>query len=139
MNVKLLRKVQKHILEEPKRFAMSNYLVKKNEDETVFFTGIGRGNAKKVYNRNWPKCNTVACIAGWAVVLSGEDFTDYSFRWSSGAAELLDLTDEDSSRLFEPTEWPKEFQKGTSNDGRMATARIAARRIDRFIATKGAE
>jgi hypothetical protein len=56
MNVKLLRRIQKHILAEPKRLDMGNFIVRKSD---------GLGSLVR-----FPKCGTVGCIAGWAVTLS---------------------------------------------------------------------
>jgi len=60
LNVTLLRKVMKHILEEPRRLRQSEWLAKK-----------GDAYYKHVPRKERPPCGTVACIAGWAVELSG--------------------------------------------------------------------
>jgi hypothetical protein len=57
MNVKLLRKIQKHILEEPRRLDMDVVLVKDIDPASW---------------RDAPPCGTVGCIAGWACALSGK-------------------------------------------------------------------
>ena len=72
MNTRLLRKVQKHILEEPRRLNMDIIL-----DDRV--------SARDPKN---PPCGTVGCIAGWAIVLAHGDI---GYGLISNAAELLSL------------------------------------------------
>jgi len=124
MNVKLLRKVKKHILEEPKRFLMTSI------DE------YGEPGSDTGYGGKFAKCGTAACICGWAGILMGLKSDDIDFE---SAGELLGLDEGQQQRLFEPGMWPEEFVGGTSDDGKLKTARIAAARIEHFIKTKGAE
>lgn len=133
MNVKLLRKVQKHILEEPKRLQMWTYVKLKGH--------VGSNTGEDEITRPWAKCGTAACIAGWACVLKhGEIKARGLGALAHGnAAELLELNSEQANRLFLPDEWPEEFNKGFRDDGRKKTAEVAAARIDHFIKTKGRE
>lgn len=131
MNVKLLRKVKRHILEEPKRFVMSVVVM------SVVDTYKENSLSGKVFGmRPFPKCGTAACVAGWACILSGKDRLDVGMIT---AQRLLDLTPEQAMRLFEPSKWPEQYEAGTTDDGKNKTAKIAAARIDHFIKTKGAE
>lgn len=56
MNVKLLREVAEHILEEPKRFQMETFISR----DMDFFRR----------RHIAPACGTVGCIAGWTCILS---------------------------------------------------------------------
>jgi hypothetical protein len=132
MNIKLLKQVKRHILAEPERFRMDDW-----------------------------NCGTAQCIGGWACSLAG-------LKWkrsgegthrelateaevSKVAALLLDIEAEDcpesiygddseAARLFYTSSWPDEFRHQYEEaEDRRARARIAAERIDHFIATNGAE
>jgi hypothetical protein len=127
MNVKLLRKVKRRILAEPKRLYMTSYLAFDRD----------------VVDRPMPKCGTVGCIAGWACIIAMPKLSPQEiwrqFAVGFKAMELLGLTDEEKFRLFEPGAWPKQFERGTSDDGKKKTAEVAAARIEHFIKTKGKE
>jgi len=124
MNVKLLRKVAKFILAKPKRFDMANFgyrLPKKN---------------------GGPECGTVACIAGWAVILSQgipqrADVPMPSIGRLEGMV-ALGISDEQAQRLFYTEPWPKQFAE-YDRDQTLKAARIAVKRIEHFIRTKGKE
>lgn len=117
MNVRLLRKVKKHILEEPRRFQMS---------EGLRFADEG----------------TVGCIAGWTCVL-GDRKVDWSERtdWTDvrdRARALIGI--ENHTVLFRVSCWPEPFSTRYVNAKTTRTrAKIAAERIEHFIKTKGAE
>jgi len=94
MNTKLLRKVQKHIREEPRRWS---------------FGWILRSSHSP--------CGTKACIAGWTVLLGDKLDIDEGLRrhnqpnengdcthTSVRAKELLELTQDQAERLF--LHWP---------------------------------
>jgi hypothetical protein len=122
MNVKLLRKIKKHILEQPKRLLMGRWIVNKGDYAT-----------EKV---RFAKCETAACIAGWACILAGQGKPqDVSLT----AEKLLGLGWRQASRLFQPLEWPDKFDAGLLDNGTAKTAKMAARRIEHFIKTKGRE
>lgn len=123
-NIKLLEKVKKHILEEPRRLNMSS--------------GI-----KKVQKRKVP-CGTIGCIAGWSVLLSKSllELTkdleiDEEKGWmpiEQDAQELLGISDLQKGNLFYLHNWPSKFQltykRAKTANGR---ARATAKRIDYFI------
>jgi len=126
MNVELLQKVKEHVLEEPSRFQMGDVIHRANPGESYCDLGI---------EITVPKCGTVACIAGWSLVLSGERSTDMG-----KAEELLGISDVEGDRLFLMGRWPNEFEsRFSSADNPQERANIAAERIDHFIATNGAE
>lgn len=143
INVKLLRKIQKHILAEPKRFIMGDFIVRRSDrDEMVESDGL---------TTPFAACDTAACIAGWACLLSDRNpLTGFAKL----GAELLgieyidpDSVDEEdvvpiceSDRLFYTSTWPEEFARPFhSAKTREEKAAIAVQRIDHFLATKGAE
>ena len=125
MNVRLLRKVAKHILAEPKRLDM----------ETI---------ADKVEGgRDSPPCGTVGCIAGWACMLTGSSVNHAD--WEKGK-RLIDLDSDQAYRLFDyplgwsSDGWPAKFSKPyVAAKAARQRARIAVARIEHFIKTKGKE
>lgn len=78
--VKLVRKVQNHILEEPKRFNMDDWVEHISEDlssddlygSSPEIVAAHNKEMKKLY----PACGTTACIAGWVAILSKPLKTD---------------------------------------------------------------
>lgn len=137
MNTKLLRKVQKHILAEPRRLDM-NVL----------------GYTLDVIEKTDPPCGTVGCIAGWAALLQNEKWFELSnaekeglMDWTEGETALK-LTTEEAHRLFiEPkyaeTEihaWPLKFAtRYLKAKTPRQRAKVTSDRIDHFIKTKGRE
>ena len=131
MNTRLLRRVQRQILAEPKRLDMLKLLMRGRE-------------AVKCYGKDMlPLCGTVGCIAGWTVELGKGHRAKASI---TAAAKLLRLTDEQANRLFffafhcSRSYWPANFEAAydtaTTDEAR---AQITSDRIDHFIRTKGAE
>jgi hypothetical protein len=140
MNVKLLRKVKRHILAEPKRLDM----------DFVASEIIAGPRA--------PRCGTVGCIAGWSALLASPVIPATVagrlalMGWDSGK-KALELTESEVNRLFnEPwlvygprkrdgaVGWPEKFAKaylGAKTPRQRAG--ITARRIEHFIKTKGRE
>jgi len=141
MNIKLLKKIKNAILKAPLRFNM-DWWVKKHRD--------GLFIAKSAL----PPCGTTACIAGHALALAQKKPLTTSF-WlkqkeivgnsennspvSRLAGKLLDLNTAQRRRLFFVREWPSQFELVGYPHKREATrnAKVAARRIDHFIKTKG--
>jgi len=137
MNTKLLLEVRKLILEEPRRFNMDYFAA---TDE--FYP--------HVVHRQTPPCGTVACIAGWATIehARAEGRSDLSVDFLNGigrrtGAQALGLDEAQSSRLFFTEEWPDdlavEYRDAYLQRDYALAAEVAARRIDRFIKTDGAE
>ena len=147
MNVKLLRKVQKHILAVPERLDMDLICDKVNPEDN-----------------GAPPCGAVGCIAGWAHMLTMDKFpvTENEFEqadndaWKEGQKKLeLDLRE--AERLFtEPKfyglstldeedvnyqeTWPANFAKRYLNaKTAKGRAKVTSDRIDHFIKTKGRE
>lgn len=133
MNVKLLRKVVKHILAEPGRFYMPAITSVKVRDGEALNIHLDLRPTLKT--RPYPECNTVGCIAGWACLLNGipaDDATGFK------AADLLGLDTESSRRLFFGY-GHKRFKEIWNGDGEKKTALLLAKRVEHFIKTKGKE
>lgn len=129
MNVKLLRKVKRQILKEPKQFVMEGFFVEAGSDVTP----------KKI-----PNCGTAACICGWAISLKNavtpaEANCQSVNEWTDGE-DALQLTREQADRLFAHFDWPERFFLRYRNAKSFkARAEAAADRIEHFIKTDGAE
>lgn len=132
MNVKLLRKIKKHILEEPRRFLMRTFMVRKSEVVGKTFNGDS-------YQRiPFAKCGTAACIGGWAVLLSdGMDAPIDCVR--ERANQLLGLSPNDMhNEVYEVNYWPEEFSSAYREaKTQRARATVAAKFID-YLTKKGA-
>lgn len=141
MNVELLRKVKKHILEEPLRFNMGDWACYFSDGD--FYEDLDDDDYAES-PRGLPPCKTVACIAGWAILLENpdmwKDFTgkgghdlcqqDSPIDNAEGEAmRLLELSDKQSHNLFYESAWPKQFQ----GDGPLVER--AANRIEHLIKT----
>lgn len=137
LNIKLLRKIQKHILEKPRRFLMSTFYVRAKDIDRDFFVCDGSSGEHVKFE----ECGTAACIGGWAVFLSATKGVNAQPQDIRGRAiKLLGLKTLMGDELFEVDYWPAKFKDAyDSAKSQQQRARIAARRIDHFIATKGAE
>jgi hypothetical protein len=133
MNVELLRKIEAHILAEPKRLHMSSFMMRQSARNVLSSVG-----GKPV---GYPKCGTAACIAGWAVIL--EDGLPQGYLTGAQiydrAQELLGLHVGQADRLFYRMSWPDEFYDMGGDDGTQKTAEVAVKRIEHFIKTEGRE
>ena len=142
MNVKLLRKVEKRILAEPRRFDMMTFGDKLDKE------------AIEALGEEAPPCGTVACIAGhvdWMThprLFAASVAIDRFARDDSiveRAAKELGLgfdpsQDTNAGRLFFDDEWPKKFQAAFSKAKTpLQRAKVAVKRIEHFIKTNGKE
>jgi hypothetical protein len=132
MNVKLLRKVKEHILAEPKRLLMDDWIA------------FASGRKRKTFindvckREHFAKCGTAACIAGWVCLLADGKQPDQSV--SSRAIDLLEIGDYQGSYLFFTNLWPNGLGAAYyAAESASKRAEIAAQRIEHFIKTKGAE
>lgn len=137
LNVKLLRRVKQHILEEPKRLIMSGLLVRKDKFRNKFMTDGGVDQFQE-----FAPCGTAACIAGWTVLLhDGMKTKKEGAQMWHRAAKLLGLDDKcrdgessQTSKLFVTHEWGSKiaarYHRAKTQKGR---AKIAAERIEQFI------
>ena len=79
-------------------------------------------------------CGTTACIAGYAVGLFAPDDTVGEAGISAQAAELLDLTDEQSMELFTPSNFATRMPQGEVTPQQVADAlRLLANEPDMEI------
>lgn len=141
MNVELLQRIKAHILENPLRIYMDDWILKLDKGKEYANRGRFRLFA--------PPCGTVACICGWAVELSGHD-SRISRAGQTGKL-LLELDGDsclfsqdvpsEAQRLFYAIYWPKEFRRRLQEAPvqSMEYAQVVADRIDHFIQTGGAE
>jgi hypothetical protein len=136
MNVKLLRKVKKHILEEPKRFRMMGWVLRRNEAATLV-EDAGTGSSRVLWE--FPQCDTAACIGGWGVLLTAKRKVRTNDLFAR-AKRVFGLNQNQASILFGVYDWPGKFQNRFLNSKKPETrAKIAAARIEHFIKTNGAE
>lgn len=133
LNVKLLRKIQKHITEEPRRFFMSGLRVKaKNETKWADYAA---SFARSDLSPTMPSCGTAACIAGWALTLSNKRM---GYSALDRAGDLLGLPAKyfGYDHVFVADKWPEPFYRRWQ-DARTPKqrAKIACARIDHLIKT----
>jgi hypothetical protein len=140
LNVELLLKVKKHILQKPSRLHMAQWLVKANSFTTFskhghkYFCFLNSGY-NEPHTRPVPECGTVGCIAGWASVLASTPEKQYS---AFSASDLLGLDSYDSSKLFFVTFWPEKYKlEYLSSKTQRQRAKIVGQVIDLFIAGNG--
>lgn len=132
MNKELLLRVKAHILEEPRRLNMSNWM-----DRVEIGAEIAHiyesGSVHIMRQDEVPPCGTVGCIAGWAAVLDGVPMDDIG-GWAG--REALGLNEFEGGELFYPGYWPNRDDyyeyKGCGNA--QQRAQVVARVIDAFIA-----
>lgn len=130
MNVELLQKVKAHILEEPNRFVMGEWISKRHPGAVI--RDESADNAHIVT----PSCGTIGCIAGWTVLLAegAECRTDDVCR---RAAALLGISGTEQ-HLFYVDEWNLEDQERWEEaEAPEERVHIAADVIDDFIARHG--
>jgi hypothetical protein len=132
MNIKLLNRVKKYILAEPRRYNQNATLRKLDEYDRAEL-----GSDK-------PPCNTLGCIAGWTCHLSGDTPRKRNSFNYERARKALGLTPKEADRLFAYTwnigAWPEKFlQKYDAAKTPAGRARAAAQRIEHFIKTDGKE
>jgi hypothetical protein len=124
LNVKLLRKVKKHILEEPRRFFMWGVHQTGRPNKDTYKADGSHGRVK------FPSCGTAACIAGWTCLLGGEkDNVSMSV-----ANQLLGVGGIATASLYNANYWPaplaSQFRTAKTP---LQRAKIAAKRINLFI------
>ena len=146
MNKELLKRVAERIVEAPQNFDMRDWFIDKSGST---------GEA----------CGTAACIAGEACLESGravwrngqlelgpavpensflrrhqaKGYLPKHMSWDEEGRRALDLTEEQSNRLFYKEHWPAKFNRGGSMPGTPEYACNAAARIKHFIDTDGKE
>lgn len=144
MNVELMRRIEAHILAEPKRVCMGIYVTKKDwHHETEFLREPN----------NYPECGTIGCICGWAVTLTDtldgytgsiqdpyylsiQDpyyliYTDVGRR----GRDLLELSPTTAAALFYVGNWPDTFRQmlSTAKVGTVEYAQVVVARMEYMI------
>jgi hypothetical protein len=142
---KLLLKVKAHILEEPLRLRMGEFIRTKVVDGSSYDVetlGFGQeGNSRDI---KYPACNTVGCIAGWIDLLSnGMPRTAASSARRAERAERFatkalgynsNQEENPASGLFYQTGWaPKFVHRYDRAKTPKTRAKIVAEVIDNFI------
>ena len=131
MNIELLNKVKAHILEEPRRLEMVDWIVDAEEIPV---------------EDNRPPCGTAGCIAGWAAMLDGGFNRSIHFprRYATDALGIDPYGQ--AERLFYLSQWPAQFKFDKDRPDvsfykldKETQARLTAARIDYFIATNGTD
>jgi hypothetical protein len=114
LNVEHINKVLEHIRENPKRLHMSSWGFKVNEAEKFSSCFYMLANLSQDY---FPKCNTLACFAGWSKILATPKekfdsifdergilgFNMLGHQFAAEEAHRLGLTEEESFYLFDST------------------------------------
>lgn len=133
LNVKLLRRIKRHILAQPKRFLMSHSIIKANSQKEW------RGNIQWApeASKIRPPCGTAACIAGWAVLLTKGSAEVDSVRYEAAMALGVEVEERWTDHtLFYAPRWPKPFAAQYESATKPAQrAKIAAARIEWLIKT----
>lgn len=134
MNVQLLERVRDHILEKPRRLMMGRWVQRQSFTGSTYISDHGRPV-------KYAECGTAACIAGWTCVLADERLNHSSESYiEQRATDLLGLTDLQHYRLFYTGSWPERYRKAYYKATNMTErAKVAARRINAFIKTKGSK
>lgn len=132
MNTRLLRRIQRHILEEPKRVDMIRFIARRGSKKAAAHGAT--------HGLEFPECGTVGCIAGWAATFT----TSRKFRYNSTgviAAKALKLSCVEAEILFFEDAWPDKFKLPLWNLEAQTPeyARVVSDRIEHFIKTKGRE
>lgn len=155
MNVKLLRKIEEHILAEPKRLDMNFFVHKEG------LKGNGLYEKGLLDAARYPACGTMGCIAGWAKLLSTPELISLDVKlplarqkfmeeFRSGgrtieaiAADLLEISATQAGRLFYVESWPEEFEEqynaAEERDNLLEAAATTVARMEWFIETNGSD
>ncbi len=129
----ILRKVAKHILAEPKRLNMADWIIRKRIPKQKQHDGFA-GNIKEY---GFARCNTAACIAGWIMLLydgKNADAVSASIR----AREILGLDLYTGGHdLFAVDTWDQPYQsKYMESTTVLDKAKVAAAYINHYIKTR---
>ena len=119
----LLRAVKNSFTTEPKRLAMGAWMY------------LPHIVAHYVPPESRPACNTVACIAGWCVLLVRGVEEALDMFVAEQAADLIGLPEEICDNLFFVGQWPDKLCDEYALDATNAEQRaaVAAKAIDWFI------
>lgn len=140
MKVRHLRRIVKHILEEPLRINMDDLIRSRNSKlygqlQQGVLSHLSKETVQSLpdgHVHRWPSCNTVACLSGWEILLYGNPTKDDI--WSS--IERLELPNKD---LFYLHYWPQPWQSKIYSEkpGTKAYAQVVAQAVEDYIKTGG--
>ena len=126
LNIEMLQRIKKLILEEPRRLEMDSwgYIVPKEQ---------------AVLDEKLPPCGTVGCIAGWANILDEIDrgiAPDHiCINHQRHAARILGL-DDSGDNVFCQDKWPEPFAtKYALVRTKEGKAKVTAEYIDHLCET----
>ena len=129
-NKELLLKAKASILAEPEHFDMNQWI-----------SCPGMRDGEFLASKQEPDCGTTMCIGGWVAFHAVRDGaikikTVLSLDWGKTIAmRVLGLNEREAAPLFYSSRWPDDLLRRFDRASRPKTlARIAAERIDRFIA-----
>lgn len=125
MNVRLLRRIAKAIVENPRQFDMDTFHKSKGYGSACVLADIPE--------KEQHSCNTTHCIAGFAQILSSK--SDYKMDAALDARRLLDIDHVAAARLFYCDAWPEQFRG--KKEVWKPTRKQAFDRIEHFIKTGG--
>lgn len=146
LNVRLLRRIQKFITKEPRRFFMHDFVVQvKNSSQWNTYCEIIHD-----LSSDMPPCGTAACIAGTANILTGARIartirSDERAAKALGVDSFYEWRDKHATPYRPPAHplflvdgWPQPFRSQYEEATTpIQRAKVACARIDLFIATKG--
>lgn len=139
INVALLEQIKEQVLAHPEHVNMREWIQDsasiEEPHEFLLDVPCWLGNPEQ-----FVRCNTTACIAGWAVILSPSQEEIEHLAIETVALKYLGLNHDQGRRLFFPVVWPLDFAiKYHGAETAEAAAQAVAARIDHFIQTNGAE
>lgn len=149
-----LRRLQKYILKEPRRFNLNFWGVHSEEDpESLRDSGVYDNEIVTILETQNPPCGTVACLAGNVCVMAklvtpidfeGHDLYEFDNSTPTQAQEYLGISMEDADNLFYLQTWgvvdggwPKKFEKQLLKytPGSKEYAQVGVDRIEHYIQT----
>jgi hypothetical protein len=149
MNKELLLKVRDHIGAEVNRLAMSTGARFAKEGTRKSLPLLRHSPPYVTEEVKAPACGTLACIAGWSVILSdqhrdvvrADDGGEQFIPWIDIkvlARDVLRLGYQQAEKLFYVDYWPEPYRTNYLNASSQAERTpIAMKRIDYFIQTDG--
>lgn len=139
LNVELLRKIKKHILAVPRRFAMNHFIIRGEPGRLLQNPHQGSGGETYPASldgafRKAPACGTVGCIAGWAAFFTAKNPARINNdNAQKRAAKALGISAEQGKTLFFTENWPDGGEGYHFVKTAREKAKLAAERIEEFI------
>ena len=134
MNTKRILAVADAIERTNHSFHMSKWL--QSDTGASHMLGIAATHGIDALVADAERCHTSACLAGWAVLLYGDDRPGLPFKTTyEYGRELLDLTDQQARKLFQPTPFNRPGEREISCHYNDVTPAYAARVLRQFAHT----